>query len=221
MKPSKLGKAALVVAVGSMAILPTATFAQESRWYVGGSLGQSKVNVDTGELDRELTGLGIGHSGFRADEKDTAWKIFAGYKFNRNFALEGGWHSLGEWSASTTITSVFGTPVTPVGSKAEFKTQQVFDIAAVGILPVSNEFSVFGKLGLYTAKTEVRFSIGTISDSANARNENLLLGLGLGYDFSKNVGARLEWEHFRQVGDKDKTFEGDVNVFTLGIVYSF
>ena len=60
-----------------------------------------------------------------------------------------------------------------------------------------------------------------MSPSAKATETDLKLGLGLQYDFTKNVGARLEWEHFRNVGDRNTTGEGDVNLYSLGIVVKF
>src|SRR5256885_17262477 len=48
--------------------------------YIGGSLGQSKFKVDCGGCDT----------------KDTAFRLFGGYQFNRNIAAELGYTDLGK-----------------------------------------------------------------------------------------------------------------------------
>ena len=50
-----------------------------AQFFVGGSIGQS-------DIDDEIT-TGLITSG-TVDGKDTAWKIFGGYMFNRHFGVE-------------------------------------------------------------------------------------------------------------------------------------
>ena len=63
--------------------------AQESGFYIAGSIGQSEVDF-----------CGIFASTISSDDKDTAWKFFGGCQVNRNFAFELGYTNLGEASAS-------------------------------------------------------------------------------------------------------------------------
>jgi OOP family OmpA-OmpF porin len=73
--------------------------------FVGGSIGQ-------GDIDDEIT-TNLITSG-TVDGKDTAWKVFGGYMFNRNFGVEAAYVNLGEVSYS----GFFGaSPVT--GGKVE------------------------------------------------------------------------------------------------------
>jgi len=48
--------------------------------FIGGSIGQSDIDdaITSGLIDANQT----------IDGKDTAWKIFGGYMFNRHFGLE-------------------------------------------------------------------------------------------------------------------------------------
>jgi OOP family OmpA-OmpF porin len=211
-----------LVAAGIVLVAPSSGFAQAMQdrgWYIGGSLGQSKVDIDTGSLASDLAAGGINTTGFSTDEKDTGWKIFGGYKVNRNFAVEAAYMDVGNFDAKTTASipslGIGATPLT-----LTFKVKDLFNIAAVGILPITNQFSVFGKLGGYYAKTEIRASaVSTASNSDT--NTNLFFGIGVGYDFTRNFGLRAEWERFNKVGDKEETFQGDVDFFSLGVVYRF
>jgi OmpA-OmpF porin, OOP family len=109
--------------------------------------GQSRGEFDTDALAAGLTAAGIGHTGITTDETDSAWKVYAGYRFNRHLAIEGGLVDLGEFTARTTVTSVDGLPVTPGTLIITAKTDIGFQLAGVGIWPIGPA-SVFGKLGV-------------------------------------------------------------------------
>jgi OOP family OmpA-OmpF porin len=200
----------------SLAALALPAFGQESGWYVGGAIGQSKFKFDRGAIEGPFAAAGLGTTGFTYDETDTAWKLFGGYKFNRYFALEGAYLDLGKFSTSSRVIS--GAP--PVNVSFALKTKEAFDLAAVGIVPIGSQFSVFGKLGGYSIKTEGTGS-GATTVTGSDRGTGVLWGVGVGYDFARNLGVRAEYELFDKVGNKDKTFEGDVRLLSLGLVYKF
>jgi OmpA-OmpF porin, OOP family len=195
--------------------------AQENRLYVGGSIGQSRVKVDTGGLSDDLRAVGLGNSGVSSDNSDTGWKAFVGYRFTPNVAIEGGYVELGKIAATTTITSVNGVAVTPTNLKIDMKATEGFHVAGVFGFPLGSQFSAFGKLGGYFMKTKISVSAAGVSAGDTDHNTGLLFGLGAGFDFSRNLGLRAEWERFKDVGDKDKTFEGDVDLLSIGLVYRF
>jgi opacity protein-like surface antigen len=60
---------------------------------------------------------------------------------------------------------------------------------------------------------------GSASESANSVDG--LIGVGLGWRLGKNVTLRAEYTRFANVGDKDKTGETNIDLFNLGITYSF
>jgi len=59
----------------------------DTGWYIGGSIGQSQLKFDDGSLQV----AGATSQSISKDESDTAWKIFAGYRFGKYVAIEGGW----------------------------------------------------------------------------------------------------------------------------------
>jgi OOP family OmpA-OmpF porin len=129
------------------------------------------------------------------DEKDTAWRILGGYQFNRYFAAELGYHNLGE--VSTPAGAVEGT---------------AWELVGIAAYPLVDKLSIYGKLGLYRGELE--------APGADEKNSDVTYGLGLQYDFLRNVGVRGEWQRYSKMGGGDVT-ETDVDVLSVGVVYRF
>lgn len=188
-----------VVGLASAITFVGPAFAQDTGFYIGGALGQAKVDVDcTGATS--------------CDDKDTSWRIFGGYQFNRNFAIEAGYIDFGEASASG--------PTPPFGTTSVTQEATAFDVVAVGMLPLMDRFSVFGKLGFYRADTDVSVTntvLGSVSESDS--NTDLTFGVGVRYDFTRNLAVRAEWQRYSDVGISD--LESDVDVFSLGVLWRF
>jgi OOP family OmpA-OmpF porin len=150
-------------------------------------------------------------AGFSCDEKDTAIKIFAGYQFNRNFAAEVAFQDFGKTKGSGTV---LGVPVS-----AEVKSH-AFEADALGILPFMDQFGAYGRLGLYYAKTEGSGVVGGATGSGSDTNSGLTYGLGLQWDPIRNVGLRLEWQRYHDVGG-DNSGKGDIDVLGIAALYRF
>lgn len=163
--------------------------------FVGGSIGQSDMDGSiTQDLVTSLTTF---------DGKDTGFKVFGGYMFNQYFGVEGAYVDLGEASYNGTF---FGQPAT--GGRVEITG---FNVAALGSYPVTPEFSVFGKIGLFIWDAEASDSIGL----AKADGSDISFGLGVSYNFTRNLGVRAEWERFKVVND------ADADLLSIGFVYRF
>jgi OOP family OmpA-OmpF porin len=171
---------ALLSAVAMAIALPAAAQSRLSSVYVGGDLGQSKFR----DACNGIPGC---------DDKDTAWGLFAGYQFNRNIGAEIGYHDLG--SVSTPLGSIDGTAL---------------ELVAVGSLPLTTNFSAYGKLGGYRGKLEGLGSSNT--------NNDLTYGLGLQYDFARNIGVRGEWQRYQDMGTGNGV---DVDVMRVGALFRF
>jgi OmpA-OmpF porin, OOP family len=100
-----------------------------------------------------------------------------------------------------------------------------FALFGVGAYQIG-DFALFGKLGLASikAKSEACASltapvVGSACDSESKTAGDLAWGLGASYHFTKNLGARLEFERFRgKFTDGDKF---DIDLLSLGIRYRF
>jgi len=135
-------------------------------------------------------------------------------KFNRYFALEAGYFNLGEFGYTATTT--------PAGTSTGNIKISGFNLDALGILPFTDNFSAFGRVGAQYAKSKDSFGgtgAGAGSSSASYSGTNYKVGAGLQYDFTDTVGLRTEWERYRindAVGNK-----GDIDLFSVGMIYRF
>lgn len=75
---------------GAAAFLLGTTGPAIAQGYIGAGAG-----ITTSDLCNGISGPGV-----NCDDEDTGLKIFGGYKFTPNFAVEGAWIDLGEVSAS-------------------------------------------------------------------------------------------------------------------------
>lgn len=193
--------------------------AAEQGWYLGLSGGETRSDLGGSDLDSTWSSQGFTASS-SVDNTDNGWKLYAGYNYSKYFAVEGGWVDLGKVSFNSTVSAA------PAGYSAgtlngDVKTKGGVFLDAVGTLPLQNNFSVFGKLGLYDIETELNASgtSGTVNNSETRAGYKY--GVGAGYDFARNFGARLEWERFNKVGDKNKTGEADIDLLSVGLTYKF
>ena len=182
--------------MGLMLVLASTTVsAQNSGFYAGGSIGQSQAKDACDDL---------GGTGISCDDKDTAWKVFGGYQFNRHFAAEIGYTDLGKVSAT-------------LGSLRDEIESTAFELVGVGMFPIANNFSVYGKLGLYRGDTEERTNFGF---SADETNTDLTFGFGVRYDFAERFAVRGEWQRYQDVGGGD-IGESHVDVISVGFLVRF
>ena len=184
--------------------------------YAGGAVGPSTMSF---EGDSLAVGSATASS-LSTEQKSTACKGFGGYRFNPNFAAEGGFVSFGKFRATLTVTApAAGTvrsDLTVIGAY----------VNAVGIAPVSEHFELFAKAGfIVTGTVAERSTTGAavlVGDSVTSHVErNLHLGAGAEVRFTRQFGMRVEYEKAFGVGDAKTIGEGDIGVFFLGLTYRF
>ena len=125
-----MNKQVLLLALSAVMGVSSAQ-AADTGFYVGGSLGQSKINDFNGsDLDAELALEGITSSS-STDDTDTGWKVFAGYQFMKYLAVEGAYVSSGKFKANSVVTSPSAGVV-----DTEIETD-AWTISALGILPLA------------------------------------------------------------------------------------
>lgn len=146
--------AAAVIVLGCLGALS----AQAEGFYAGASVGApnylSSVNGNSGN--------GSGISG----------KVFGGYQFSPNFALEAGVADLGH---------------NDNGNGSVYSSGQFVD--AVGIAPISDKWSLLGRVGIA--------NVNMTTSGGNDSGTGLKVGLGAQYSLTKTVALRAEWERYQ------------------------
>ena len=205
-----LAVAALAAMAGAQAAEPTA----DARWYLGVGAGQSRAKNGDSTVTTALAGTGASVATITRDENEFSYKLFAGYQYNRYLAFEGGYFNLGSYTFSATTTpagTLSGAVKNTVGAN--------FDV--LGTLPLADRFSLFARAGIQSSKTRDLFS-STFALSAPTPSKNLTsykAGLGAGFDFTRNVGMRAEWERYRISDGYDGKL--NVDVYSLNLLYKF
>jgi len=158
----------------------------------------------------------------KRDTNSLGVKLFGGYLFNQYFALEGGYFNLGElaFDDKTNQGDVYkGTAAV-----------QGLNVDVVGHVPVLDQFSLFGRLGINYAEVNKDFSYsgGTVSNPSGSLKDmnpdkwdvGYKVGLGAEYDFSPTFGVRGEWELYH-MEEQDSETGLDMHLFSVGVVYRF
>ena len=205
--------AAFGLAAGTPAL---AQMKKDAGWYIGAGVGSTKTDIDNAGINASLIGIGFASAATASDERDTGWKLFAGYQFNPNFAVELGYADLGRYSFSSTTV--------PAGAlSGSVKIENNWSADLLGILPVGSGFSLFARAGvLYSeAKGSAAGSgaVAVVQPSFKDDDVNYKLGLGVGYDFANNVGLRGEWERYRVPDGLGG--HGDVDLFSVSLRFRF
>ena len=209
-------------AVGTLGLVGCAimnsqfAIADDSFWYGGFNVGQSRAKIDNARIAAQLQGAGLTMNAISNNKKDLGYKIFGGYQFNQNFALEAGYFNLGEFGYRATTS--------PTGTLTGNIKIQGINIDVLGIIPFTEKFSAFGRVGVQYAEAKDHFSsTGAVATPSNPNpsksDTNYKAGVGIQYNFTQSLGMRAEAERYRiddAVGKK-----GDINLFSLGLVYRF
>jgi OmpA-OmpF porin, OOP family len=187
---------ATAIGIASLAAPQAMAQAMPDRgWYVGGSFGQTTA-------DEWCTGA-PGVTITSCEDTDTGWKLFGGYRINRNFAVEGSYIDFGTFTGTATVG----------GSSANVSADATaWGIAAVGIFPVGNQFELFGKLGFVRGESEARVTIGGTSVDLGDEGTELHYGIGAIYNLTRNFGIRAEWENVN---------DAELRLLSIGVQYKF
>ena len=189
------------VALATALTAAAPALAQNTGFYAGGALGQAKAK----DACSGITGIGFAGG---CDDKDTAWKIFGGYQFNPNLGVELGYVDLGNFTANGTVLGA------PVSGSVEAKG---FELVGVGSIPFTQQLSGYAKAGAFRWDVDTSTTVGSAGD----KGTDFTYGLGLKYDFTRNIAGRLEFQRYNNVGETSTTGQSDVNLWTAGVMFKF
>lgn len=197
-------------------IIPSITYAQtninindsyQKGFYAGLGLGESRLNTEQfyTQSDVEIDKVTLNQSSV------LNYKAFIGYKFNKNFALEGGYFNLGkyEYHQSGNFGDVNGT----------FKYKGG-NLDLIGNAPITNNVSFLGILGTHRGhiSNTTTSNIGNLSNMPNpfsgSNGLSYKYGIGLQYKITDNVSIRTTLEKYQF---KNNAFK-NTNSLTVSVV---
>jgi len=135
-----------------------------------------------------------------ADDSSAAFGLFGGFHINEILAVDFGWTDLGEASQGT--------------SKAEVSVLQV---GLLGKVPVSTNFSFFGKIGL--ARWEYDLSTTTLSGSDD--DIDVYFGIGADYHINSHSTVRFSADFFSMKPTISNVNQSKENISLVSVGYLF
>ena len=176
-----------LIATLSFIVLSTPAFAQDDGFYAGINLGDGKPDINTPNGTSKDSSLVVGG--------------VVGYKFNKYLAIESQYTGIGK-----------------VTDKQNGSAKgDAISLSGLGILPVTDNFDLYGKLGVAVTKT----SVSGIASMSDATRTAVTYGVGAQYNVNQNIGVRLGWDRYNAgiggTGNKNV----DADVISVGALYNF
>lgn len=188
-------KKILFTLIASTAALSGVSHAQSA--YIGAGVTASEYKFDVPNATS-----GSNHSGTNA-----AGKIFAGYDFDKTWAVEGGYMDFGSRDYGYTSGGQNGNISTD---------SSAFYVAGKATMPINEQVSVFGKLGIIENRDKMR-GTGLSSNLRNDNKTNLYASVGAQYAINQKVALIAELEHTGKSADQGRDGMG----VSLGARYNF
>lgn len=135
--------------------------------------------------------LGAGVGDAKTDDHNMSWKLYGGYQFNPTWGLELGYTDLHQYRGADI---------------------ESWSLSGTGTMPINERWSLLGKVGA-TKNRPKAFGAGNHTD--------LLLGVGVEYVLTKNVGVRLEYEDFGKLSKNAPGGDTTGKNWGLSLKYKF
>jgi len=182
--------------------------------YVTGQLGYANTH-----MKNKIVLSGAEGSGFSIPNNTSGGRLALGYQFNPYLAVEMGYMRLLKQKGTLKLA-----PTSAWAAGSETLAQNAFDVAAKGIIPISDKLNIYGKIG-------VAYLTSTITSDFNSiqNNQNDYFGIakhkfapeaavGVSYNITHNVALDTSWTHIQPLG---KNRPGNIDFVAVGIGYSF
>lgn len=185
------------VLTASACAVMTANAALPNGLYVSGQVGYADTHMKS--RFQSSSGVDLGNDGL-------AGRLALGYKITPKVALEVGYLQLSD------------AKITPKKGGSTFSNEQyAVDLAAKGILPITNNVNIYGKVGvayLTTQLDEKTSADNTISKRTFAPE----VAIGMGYDITPNVTVDTSLTHIQPFGTNRP---GNIDFLAVGVGYNF
>ncbi|QNA90871.1 porin family protein [Massilia sp. Dwa41.01b] len=187
----------LIFALIASTAVMTAAQAQSTtspRAYVG-------VGVASADHDYRISGVDVDSDGYKA-----SGKLFGGVELNQTFGVEAGYTDFRKSHANYSVNGVGGT--------VESEGYGTY-LAGKATMPINEQASVYGKLGVTHTKAKLREN--SLGLSGSESDNGVYAGVGVQYNLNQQVSLLAEYERY----GKKKDFGAKPDVLTIGAKYSF
>lgn len=228
------------LAAGALSWIPAP--AAELGFYVGGAYGPASKDIDKAAFDDFLLSINAAFgyvptsTDSTFDNENPGYSFVGGYRLFSWLAVEGGYMDLGKQHYRANMQGNFlpieaGDPLFPSPLTVTTNTKSGgFSLSALGILPLSYRWEVYGRAGVLFASNELSLyaTTGTgrpAKPKFTGSSTGLLAGAGATFTFAEIYGLRAEYQRVFDVGDvtvAGATIGGaDTDLITLGVTVKF
>ena len=152
---------------------------------------------------------------YSCNNSATAIRIAVGYQLTPRFGVEASYGDYGSLKSSTSQPTYTWNGETRMSG---------LEIVATGNYPISDSFSLLGKLGI--ARSSGKHSaVGTgllaaATFSSSFTSTTAAYGIGAQYSLTNSVALRVQYDDLGVVGDSENG-KSRINLLSAGVVYKF
>ena len=185
-----------ISAIATFTVLAsTPALAQDPAVYLGASIGEAQFRKTSDDVT-----LG------RCDSSDTAYRLYGGYHFGPNLAIEVGYGKYGEVLVDTPLAAFEATA-------------KGFDVSLLPAYRFNERLGIFGRFGIHRTQVEVH-GFGATPGEASEHKTGLTWGAGLRFHIGSKIAVRAEYQRLDKVGGSS-TGEDNVDFLSLGLEWAF
>jgi len=174
-------------------------------FYVGAGAGVSSFRGDyASQVNQAYAGTGFTvDAATVTDDRDTAWKAYAGWRFHPYGAIEAAWLDFGEARTHYAI----GVPNIGEATRDGRYRLSGAEISALGIVPIGDRATVYAKAGaLFSQLKYDESGLNQFGEpgsfSHTNRETKFLWGLGGSFELVDSLAVRIEWQRAEDIGER-------------------
>jgi len=174
-------------------------------FYVGAGAGVSSFRGDyASQVNQAYAGTGFTvDAATVTDDRDTAWKAYAGWRFHPYGAIEAAWLDFGEARTHYAI----GVPNIGAATRDGRYRLSGAEISALGIVPIGDRATVYAKAGaLFSQLKYDESGLNQFGEpgsfSHTNRETKFLWGLGGSFELVDSLAVRIEWQRAEDIGER-------------------
>ncbi|MDH2997729.1 hypothetical protein A1D22_08400 [Pasteurellaceae bacterium LFhippo2] len=217
-------KTLLALAVSSLAVASVQAAPQANTAYVGAKAGWASFHDGIKQLDSKYK---TNSNEWGINRNSVTYGVFAGYQIIDNLAVEAGYDNYGRLRGNTTFAG-------ETKDKTALKhTAHGANIALKGNYEVISGLDTYVKAGVALVRNDYYVQDTPVKKDrikSHRLQTSALLGAGIEYAITKDLGARVEYQWLNNVGKASKSvlaaagikdYRPDVSSVSAGLTYRF